>query len=105
MVAMWMKKSRQVWVGWWGGWTSSMGTPGEGLVVEGVIFEGSLFEGDEAFGAGEIALGGGDGGDELGGVLGERVPSGERVAMALAISSSVSHFSEESMTTWPTVKV
>jgi hypothetical protein len=25
MVAMWMKKSRQVWVGAWGGWTSSMG--------------------------------------------------------------------------------
>ena len=25
MVAMWMKKSRQVWADSWGGWTSSMG--------------------------------------------------------------------------------
>ncbi len=25
MVAMWMKKSRQVWAAWVGGWTSSMG--------------------------------------------------------------------------------
>jgi len=25
MVAMWMKKSRQVWTDSWGGWTSSMG--------------------------------------------------------------------------------
>jgi hypothetical protein len=24
LVAMWMKKSRQVWVGAWGAWTSSM---------------------------------------------------------------------------------
>ena len=74
-------------------------------MVKGVIAEGSLVEVDEVFGAGEIALGGGDSGDELVGVLGERVPPGERVAMALAISSSVSHFSEESMTTWATVKV
>jgi hypothetical protein len=32
-VAMWMKKSRQVWVGLWGGWTSSMGGTPENLLV------------------------------------------------------------------------
>ena len=42
----------------------------EGLVVKGVIVEGTLFEGDEALGASEGALGVGDGGDELVGVLG-----------------------------------
>jgi hypothetical protein len=30
MVAMWMRKSRQVWVGAWGGWTSSKGAGSEG---------------------------------------------------------------------------
>jgi hypothetical protein len=47
-----------------------MGRRTEGLAVEGVIVKGSLLEGDETFGAGEISLGGGDGGDEFVGVLG-----------------------------------
>jgi hypothetical protein len=37
MVAMWMKKSRQVEAAWWAGWTSSLGVDSCGVSGEWVI--------------------------------------------------------------------
>ena len=66
MVAMWMKKSRQVVAAWWAGWTSSMGA---GSFVLGDAAEGSGIRTCSVGSAGEVSTvteTGGDAGDGSG---------------------------------------